>query len=148
MDGRLYDDDFLSIMYEMVRASLVHNIGRRTFGGLASFLPFEGNMMAAQDQKILYTCLKWIGKQRGVGYYLYHDQNFSPPTFPELQVEDDLQELPFLRVTHFVWLIAWGGEIQMGMISPNLYQHHVLRGYSNNPLLLPWMFYSCIMAAI
>ena len=47
MDGILYDDDFLSIMYNMVWASLIHSARRGTFGGLASFLPFEGNMIAA-----------------------------------------------------------------------------------------------------
>ena len=59
MNGMPYDGEFLSIMYEMVWASLIHSAGRRTFGGLPSFLPLEGNSIAAQDQKILYTHLKW-----------------------------------------------------------------------------------------
>ena len=37
-------------------------------------------------------------------------------------MEEILHELSSWRVTHFVWLIAWGREIQMGMINPNLYQ--------------------------
>ena len=37
-------------------------------------------------------------------------------------MEDDLHELPFWRVANFSWLIAWGGEVQMGIMSPNLYQ--------------------------
>lgn len=53
MDGAPYDDGLLSIVYEIVWASLMHNAGRGTFGGLASFFPFEGNMLAAQDQKIV-----------------------------------------------------------------------------------------------
>ena len=53
MDGMPYGGNFLSIMYEMVWASLMHNAGRGTFRGLASFFPFEGNIMVTQDQKIL-----------------------------------------------------------------------------------------------
>lgn len=135
MEGIPYGGEFLSIMYEMVWASLIHNAGRGTFGGLASFLPFEGNTIAAQDQKILYTCLKWRGRQCGVGYYVYHVQNFSPPTLPELQVEDDLHELPFWRVTHFFWLIAWGGVIQMGIMNPNLYQPPCFKRIFKQPIV-------------
>ena len=62
MDGVPNDDGLLSIMNEIVWASLIHNVGKWTFGGLASLFPFEGNNMAAQDQKILYTYLKWRGK--------------------------------------------------------------------------------------
>ena len=122
MNGVPYDDGFLSIMYEMVWASLIQSARRGTFGGLASFLPFEGNMMVAQDQKIINTYLKWRGRQHGVGYLVHHVQIFSPPILHELKVEEILHELPIWRVTHFVLLIAWGGEIQMGMMNPNLYQ--------------------------
>ena len=62
MDGMPYGGDFLSIMYEMVWASLIHSAGRATLGGLVPFLPIEGNNIAAQDQKILYTHLKWRGR--------------------------------------------------------------------------------------
>ena len=84
----------LYMMYEMVWASLIHNAGKGTFGGLVSFLPLEGNIIAAQDQQIIYAYLKWRGKQCGVGSYVYHAQNFSPPNLPKLRVEDNLHELP------------------------------------------------------
>ena len=62
MEGMPYGSDFLSIIYEMVWASLIHSAWRGTFGGLASFLPFEGNSIATKDHKILYTHLKWRGR--------------------------------------------------------------------------------------
>ena len=37
-------------------------------------------------------------------------------------MEKTFHELPFWRVAHFVWMIAWGWEIHMGMIFPNIYQ--------------------------
>ena len=43
-------------------------------------------------------------------------------------MEEILHELPIWRVTHFIWLIAWGGEIQMGMMNPNLYQPSCPKG--------------------
>ena len=49
MDGVKYDGDFLSILYEMVWASLIHSAGKGTFRGLVSFLPLEGNIVVAQD---------------------------------------------------------------------------------------------------
>ena len=61
VDGMPYGGDFLSIMYEMVWAILVHNVGKGIFGDLVSVLPFEGNIIAAQDQKILCTYLMWRG---------------------------------------------------------------------------------------
>ena len=33
-----------------------------------------------------------------------------------------MHELPFWRVDHFSWLIAWEAEIQMGMMDPNIFQ--------------------------
>ena len=72
MDRMPYGGDLLSIMYHMVWDNLIHSVGRGTFGGLASFLPFEGNSVATQDQKILYTHLKWRGRQCGLVYIFYH----------------------------------------------------------------------------
>ena len=77
-------------------------------------MPFEGNTFAAQDQHTLYTHHKWREGQLGVGYDAYHVQIFSPPSFPELEVEGDFHELPCWEVTHFVWMIAWGWRIHLG----------------------------------
>ena len=60
MDGMPYSGDFLPITYEMAWASLIHNAGTGIFGDLVSFLPFEGNIIVAQDQQIICTYLKWI----------------------------------------------------------------------------------------
>ena len=65
MDGVPYDGDFLSIMYEMVWASLIHNVREEVFGDLVFILPIEGNSIAAQDQKILYNYHKWRGDSVG-----------------------------------------------------------------------------------
>ena len=37
-----------------------------------------------------------------------HNQLCSPPSLQELKVEEIFHELPYWRVTHLVWLIAWG----------------------------------------
>ena len=51
-------------------------------------------------------------------------------------MEDDLHELPFWRVAHFVWLIAWGWEIHMGMVDPNIYQTACLKKAFIPPIVL------------
>ena len=61
IDGMPYGDDFLSITYGMVWASMIHNVGEVIFGGLVFIFPLEGNIIAAQDQHILYTYHKWRG---------------------------------------------------------------------------------------
>ena len=43
-------------------------------------------------------------------------------------MEEDFQELPCWEVTHFVWMIAWGWRIHMGMIVPNTFQIPFLKG--------------------
>ena len=50
-------------------------------------------------------------------------------------MEDDFHELPFWRVAPFAWLIAWGGEIQMGVMSPNLYQPSCLKRLFKQPIV-------------
>ena len=45
-----YGDDFPSITYGMVWASLIHNVGNEIFIDLVFILPLEGNIIAAQDQ--------------------------------------------------------------------------------------------------
>ena len=135
MYGIPYGGDFLSIMYGMVWAILIHNARKGIFGGLVSFLPLEGNIIAAQDQKIIYTYLKWRGGKCGVGYLVYHVQIFSPPTLQGLKVEEDFQELPCWEVTHFVWMISWGWRIHMGMMIPNTFQIPYLKGTSRKHLI-------------
>ena len=49
IDGMPYGDDFLSITYGMIWASLIHNVGEEIFGGLVTLLPLEGNFIASQD---------------------------------------------------------------------------------------------------
>ena len=89
-------------------ARLIHNGGGKIFGDPNFILPFEGNISTAQEQPSLYTVHKWRGEQRGVGYDAYHFQIFSPPSLLELKVEEDVQQLPYLEVTRFLWMIAWG----------------------------------------
>ena len=54
-----YDDDFQLITYEENWASLICSIGGEIFGDLDFILPLEGKIIAAQDQKTLYTYPKW-----------------------------------------------------------------------------------------
>ena len=77
-DWMPYDGDFQLITYEVVWDNMFHNAGEKIPGGLLFILPLEGNIMAAQDQHILYTYPKWRGGQCGVGYFFYQDQIFSP----------------------------------------------------------------------
>ena len=93
IDWMPYDDDFRLITYEENWASLICSVGGETFGGIVFIFPLEGNIIAAQVQLSLYTYPKWREGQRGVGYYVYHVQIFSPPILPEPKVEDDFQEL-------------------------------------------------------
>ena len=37
-------------------------------------------------------------------------------------MEEFSYELPFWRVIHFVWMIAWGLELLMGVKVPNIFQ--------------------------
>ena len=117
-----YDDDFQLIIYGDIWANMIHNVGEDIFEDPIFFLPLEGNIIAAQDQQKIYTYHKWRGGQHGVGYFVYHDQIFNPPILQELKVEEDFQEFPCWEVTHFVWMIAWGWELHMGMVDPNSYQ--------------------------
>ena len=54
-----YDDDFQLITYEMIWASLIHNVGGEAFGGLVFILPLEGNFIAAQVKISLHTYHEW-----------------------------------------------------------------------------------------
>ena len=42
-----YDDDFQLITYEVIWASIFHNVGEEIFGDLVFILPMEGNIIAA-----------------------------------------------------------------------------------------------------
>jgi len=130
-----YDDVFQLITYEMIWASLIYNIGGEIFGDLVFILPLEGNIIAAQDQKIIHTYQKWRGGHRGVGYFVYHDQIFSPPTLQEPKVEEDFQELPCWEVTHFVWMIAWEWRIHLGKMFLNTFQTPCLEWIFSNSIL-------------
>ena len=48
-----YGDNFLSITYGMIWASLIHSVGEEIFGDLVFILPLEGNYFATQDQHLL-----------------------------------------------------------------------------------------------
>ena len=67
IDGMPYGDDFLSITYGMIWASLIHSVGQEIFGDLVFIFPLEGKIIATQDQHILYTYHKWRRRQCGVG---------------------------------------------------------------------------------
>ena len=110
IDWMPYDGDFQLITYEVIWDNMFHDVGEEILGGLIFNLPLEGNLIAAQDQHILYSYPEWRGGQRGVGYFVYQDQIFSPPILHEPKVEDDCQELPCWEVTQFVWMISWGME--------------------------------------
>ena len=87
-DGMPYGDDFLSITYGMVWASLIHNVGEDISRDLVFILPLEGNINVAQDHKTLHTYHKWRGRKHGVSYFVYQVQIFSPPILHELKVEE------------------------------------------------------------
>ena len=112
-------DDVPFTLNGMIWSSMIHDMGERIFGDLIFFLPLEGNLIAAQYQHMLYTYLKWRGRQRGVGYLVYHVQLFSPPPLQELKVEEIFYELPCWRVTHIVWMVDWEWRFYMGLIVPN-----------------------------
>ena len=88
MDVMPYDDDLQLTIYGDIWAGMIHNVGEEIFEDPNFFLPLEGNIIATQDQQKLYIYLKWRGGQRGVDYFFYQDQIFSPPTLPELKVEE------------------------------------------------------------
>ena len=114
---------------------MIHDSMERVFEDPIFFLPLEGNIIVAQDQQLLYTYHKWREGQCGVGYFFYHVQLFSLTTLQEPKVEQDFQELPCWEVTHFVWMIAWGWRIHMGMMVPNEFQIPCLKGTSIQHLI-------------
>ena len=87
-----------------------------------AFLLHEGNIIAAKIQKQIYTYHKWRERQCGVGHWFYQVQKCSPPSLQEPKVEEIFHEFPCWRVTHFVWMIAWGWRLHMGMMVPNIFQ--------------------------
>ena len=66
-----YDDEFQLITQEMVWDSTFHNVGGEILGGINFIFPLEGNIVAAQDQRILYTYPKWRGGNHGVDHFVY-----------------------------------------------------------------------------
>ena len=116
-----YGDDVPFILNGMIWASRINDFGERIFGDSIFFLLLEGNHVVAQDQHALYTYHEWRGGQRGIGPLAYHVHLCSPPSFQEHKVEETFHELPFWRVAHFVWMIAWGWRIHTGMMIPNTF---------------------------
>ena len=50
-------------------------------------------------------------------------------------MEEDFQDFPCWKVTHFVWMIAWGCRIHMGIMVPNTFQIPFLKGTSRQHLI-------------
>ena len=50
-------------------------------------------------------------------------------------MEEFFHELPLWRVTHFVWMIAWGLELHMGMKVPNIFQIPCLKKASRHHIV-------------
>ena len=50
-------------------------------------------------------------------------------------MEEIFHELPCWRVTHFVWMIAWGWRLHMGMIFPNIFQIPCLKKASRHHIV-------------
>ena len=50
-------------------------------------------------------------------------------------MEGGFQELPCGEVTHFECMIAWGWEINMGMVDPNVYQTSCLKKAFRQPII-------------
>ena len=50
-------------------------------------------------------------------------------------MEEYSYELPFWRVTHFVWMIAWGWELHMGMAVPTIFQIPCLKKASRQHIV-------------
>jgi len=120
--GAFYGDDVLFIIDDMSWASWIIIDGEEILGGLLFIFPLEGNTFAAHDHHTLHTCHKWRRGKQGASYKYFHDQIFSPPSLPELKVERDFYELPCWEATYVIWMIAWGWEIHLGMMSPIIYQ--------------------------
>lgn len=60
---------------------------------------------------------------------------FSPPSLSELKVERVFYEFPCLEAAHVVWMISWGWEIHMGMMSPTLYHISCLKETLRQPIV-------------
>ena len=54
--------------------------------------------------------------------------------FSELKVEGDFYELPCWEEAYFVWMIAWGWEIHMGMMNPIVYYISCLKEAPIHPI--------------
>ena len=113
IDDMPYVDDFQLIIFGDTWASMICSVGGEILGDLVFILRLEGKCFAAQEQQFLYTYHEWREGQHGVGYIVYHEHIFIPPSLPEPKVEDSFQELPSWEVAHFVWMIAWGWRIHM-----------------------------------
>ena len=50
-------------------------------------------------------------------------------------MEENFKELTCWEVTHFVWMIAWGWRIHMGMMVPTTFQIPFLKGTSRQHLI-------------
>ena len=50
-------------------------------------------------------------------------------------MEEDFQEFPCWEVTHPVWMIAWGWEIHIGMVDPNIHQTSCLNKAFRQPIV-------------
>ena len=130
-----YGDDVPFILYGMDWASIIHDYMESIFADLDFLFPLKEKIIVAQDQNLIYTYHKWREREHGLGYLVYHVQLLSPPTLQEPKVEDIFHELPFWRVAHFVWIIAWGWEIHMGMIVPNISQITCLKKASRQHIV-------------
>ena len=97
----------------MVLANMIHDTKERIFEDPIFFLPLEDNIMVAKNQQPLYTYHKWRERQHGIENLIYQVQLCSLPSLQEIKVEEFFHELPFWRVTHFVWMIAWEWELHM-----------------------------------
>ena len=71
-----------------------------------------------------------------VDYFVYHVQIFIPPTLSELKVDDNFQELPSWKVTHFSWLIAWRWRIHMAKIVHIIFQILFFKGTFRNHFVI------------
>ena len=82
----------------------------------------EDRNILAQDQQQPHTYHKWRENQHGMDILVPHIHPCNPTYLQEPKVEEIFHEFPSWRVTHFLWMIAWGWRLHMGMMIPNIFQ--------------------------
>ena len=108
-----YVDDVLIIVGDMI-GGMTHwldvSIGNETSHTYSCFRRIMGHYMAATIYHLF-------------PYEVSHKIDLSLWEKPFMSMcEDFFYELPFWKVIHFIWMIAWRLELHMGMKVPYIFQ--------------------------